>query len=189
VSCYDDEFDDDAFETPIVDEPGSVPEDMKLTVEVGLSRYSPGEMLNLLAQGILRDIGGRDHWKKLLAAYLLRLGKDRAEDLVAAEVERIFAAGVAGLDFTALVREAAEGWANEKVRYDGRPPDAYERSSAIGRLEWFAKKLVKEAMDAAWKEAEAEWKAKTQAAIKATLTEAMADRLAKALPTPAELRS
>lgn len=190
MANYEDDYEDDAFEGPVVDESVRAPETMRMLVEVGLTDYQPSGLLTLLAQGVLRDIGGRDHWKELLTAYLLRLGKDRAESLVTAEVDRIFGSGVAGLDFTAIVRKAAEEWAAELVRpHDGSPVrDHYDRSSGVPRLQWFAGKLVKEAMDAAWKAAEAEWKAKTQEAIKATLTEAMAERLAKALPLPAELK-
>jgi len=163
---------------------------MKLTVQVGLTDYQPNGLLTLLAQGILRDIGGRDKWKELLTAYLLRLGKDRAEALVTAEVERIFGGGV-GLDFAAIVSTAAEAWINEPVRFDGAPVgnDSFYRKDGVPRIQWLVSKLVKEAMDAAWKAAEADWKAKTQAAIKSTLTEAMTEKLAKAFPAPPELRS
>ncbi len=43
-------------------------------------------------------------------------------------------------------------------------------------------------MDAAFKAAETEWKASTQQAIKETLADLLSARLAKALPSPAELR-
>lgn len=187
---YEDDFEDADFEEPEIEAPVTPPETMKLTLQVGLTDYQPNGLLTLIANGLLREIGGRDHWDELLKAYLLRLGKDRAEALVTAEVDRLMREGIGGLDLGALVRETAEAWAGELVNaHDGKPcTDSYYRREAVPRLQWFVRALVKESMDAAWKEAEAEWKAKTQAAIKATLTEAMADRLAKALPTPAELR-
>lgn len=189
MSDYEDDYDESDDEVRAVEPAPAPPGGMKLTVEVGLTEYTPNGLLNLLAQGILRDIGGRDKWAELLEEYLLDLGKQRAEELVTAEVERIFAAGVAGLDFTAIVRETAERYMGAAVgKHDGKEPGHYNRGDAIPRLEYLATTLVKQAMEAAWKEAEADWKARTQAAIKATLTEVMAERLAKALPAPPELR-
>lgn len=192
---YDDRFDDrendletDVFDVPALpEEPVLPPQAMKLSVEVGLSEYQPNGLLELLARGILKDIGGRDKWAARLEKHLLDLGKERAEALVTAVVERHFRDGVAGLDFPAIVRGAAEEFMTAKVNSRGESASRYDTGSP-SRFEWWVRKIVQEAMAEAWKAAEAEWKAKTVTAIKDTLAQAMAERLAKALPTPAELR-
>lgn len=190
---YDDEYDLEdeavagAFDPPHPEEPVTPPERMTLSVQVGLTEYQPHGLLELLARGILKDIGGRDKWAKRLEEHLLGIGEARAEELVTAEVERIFRDGVAGLDFPAIVRKAAEEYMTQRVNSSGEATTYFQKDTP-SRFEWWVRKIVKESMDAAWKQAEAEWKAKTTAAIKETLAQAMAERLAKALPTPPEIR-
>ena len=93
------------------------------------------------------------------------------------------------MDFGAIVRKAAADYMKERVNSNGQAiGDSYHIRDAPTRVEWLVAKLTKEAMDAAFKQAEAEWKASTQQAIKETLTDALATRLAKALPSPPEVR-
>lgn len=182
----DDDYDNDGLDEILTaEEPVTPPENLRLTVEVGLTEYSPDGLLALVARGLLQQIGGRDKWSSRLEQMLLTMGKKRAEELVTEVVENTFSTEVAGLDFPAIVRKAAEEYMKEPVNSEGKA-SGYTRDSS--RLQWLVSRLTKEAMDAAFKEAEKEWRAATQNAIKETLTEALSSRLAKSLPAPPEVR-
>lgn len=161
------------------------PSNMTLSVQVGLTEYSPNGLMEFIARGLLTQIGGKDQWAKTLEHYLLKLGKEKAEDLINTEVSRIFQEGITGLDFTSLVRKSAEEWINEKVDNEGRADRHYAKTT---RKEWMVNKLVKESMDAAFKQAESEWREQTTKAIRETLSFTLAERLSKHLPIPPELK-
>lgn len=183
MSDYDPEFlNDEYFESPASVTP---PEDLKLTVEVGLTAYSPNGLLGLIAQALLGQIGGRDKWAKRLEAHLVKLANDEMATLIRTEIVKVWR-GETGIDFNSIVKKAAEEHMNEMVDSQGKkasPGNARQK-----RIEYIAAELVKESTAAAFKEAEAEWKQTTKNAIKETLAEVLASRLAKALPSPPELR-
>lgn len=170
------------------EEPVTPPAEMKLSIEVGLSEYSPQGLLSLLARGLLAQIGGKDKWAKRLEGELLKQGKARAESIVDHVVTKMFEDNEEGVDFTEIVSKAASEYMNERVDSDGKVAGGFNRSERPTRLAWIVSKLTREAMDAAFKQAETEWRAQTTQAIKETLAGALADRLAKALPAPPELR-
>lgn len=186
---YDDGFDteqeDDERLTDGLPKP---PENMKLTIEVGLSEYSPNGLLELIARGLFQQIGGPQRWATLLDKMMKEKAEEHVRQFVEATVARIWNQGAADLDFVGIVRKAAEEYMQEKVRSDGARTDSYDQNRGVKRIEWLVSKLTKEAMDGAFKQAEAEWRASTQAAIKETIGEALAARLTKALPSPPELR-
>lgn len=49
---------DSHLENHLTEEPIKPPENMKLTIEVGLSEYSPNGLLELIARRLLAQIGG-----------------------------------------------------------------------------------------------------------------------------------
>lgn len=164
------------------------PENMKLTIEVGLSEYSPNGLLELIARGLMQQIGGPQRWASQLDQMMKKKAEEHIQRFVETTVARIWNQGAADLDFVGIVRKASEEYMQEKVRADGARVDSYDHNRGVKRIEWLVSKLTKEAMDGAFKQAEAEWRANTQAAIKETLAEALAARLTKAIPSPPELR-
>lgn len=185
---YYDDFDpEEEMDERLAEEPVKPPENMKLTIEVGLSEYSPNGLLELVARGLLQQIGGRDRWQERLQEMLLKIGEDRARKLVEDGIESAWADSE--VDFAAIVRKAAAEYMNEPVNSRGEAvTQRHYHDGAVKRVEWLVAKLAREAMDAAFKQSEAEWKASTQQAIKETLSTLLAERLAKALPAPPELR-
>lgn len=186
---YEDDYEEELDER-LAEAPPRPPEDMKLTIEVGLSEYSPNGILELIARGLLAQIGGRDQWQGKLTKLVEGMVRARAEELVAETVHRVFVEMVADVDFDGAVRQAAEVYMHEKVQpHSGEKfNSSYGESSAPRRIEWLTRKIVEEAMDKSFKASESEWKANTVDVIKQTLTQMMAERLAKALPAPQELR-
>lgn len=188
---YDDgDYDpEEELDERLAEEPVKPPEDMKLTIEVGLSEYSPNGLLELIARGLLQQLGGKDRWQRLLRNKLLVIGEERARALVEEAITSAWNGASPEVDFGAIVSKAAAEFMKEPVNSSGQTiTERYHRDGAITRVEWLVAKLTKEAMDGAFKQAEAEWKASTQQAIKETLTDALATRLAKALPPPPEVR-
>lgn len=179
------DFDDDDEELQ-TELPVTPPTNMKLTIEVGLTEYSPNGLLELIARALLKDIGGRDRWAALLNKKLQTLADEQARELIQKEVNDVWA-GSSEIDFRAIVQNAARDYMTAKVDNSG-DPTRYNQDKRPTRLEWIVANLTKQAMDAAFKEAETEWKEQTKKAIRETLAETLAVRLAKTLPSPPELR-
>ncbi len=190
MSDYDYDYDvdpEDELDERLAEEPVKPPENMKLTVEVGLSEYSPNGLLELIARGLLQQLGGKDRWQQLLHKMLLKIGEERARKLVEDGIASAWAG--AEIDFGEIVRKASAEYMNEPVDSNGKAyADRHYHDKSPKRIEWLVAKLTREAMDTAFKAAEAEWKASTQQAIKETLADLLSARLAKALPSPAELK-
>lgn len=185
----DHSYDEDDVDPGSIEEAIHPPEDLKLTVEVGLSQYQPNGLLELIARALLQQIGGRDQWSRRLEKHLTDLASERAQQLVNETIERTFVSELGSINWQESVEQAARDFMNEKVDSDGKElKDSYSRRGAQARKEWMVTKIVKESMDQAFKAAEQEWKDSTKIAIKETLTEALVARIAKALPTPTELR-
>lgn len=165
------------------------PEDMKLSIEVSLTEYSPNGLLELIARGLLTQIGGKDRWKARLEKHLLELGRAKAEGIVNETIRQHLAGAVNGMapQLADLVQLTVLEWAGQKVNSKGEADGGY-RAEMKTRAEWMVKKVVQESIDAAFKQAEAEWRASTAQAIKETLSSVLADRLARALPAPPEFK-
>lgn len=182
-------YDEDDLDPGSAEDVIQPPEDLKLTIEVGLTQYQPNGLLEMIARALLKDIGGKDQWARKLEKHLIALASERANSLVNETIDRIFLSELGSIDWQTIVETAAREYMNEKVNSSGeKAQDTYSRNGAQQRKEWLVAKIVKESMDQSFKAAEQEWKESTKTAIRETLMDALSSRLAKALPVPPELR-
>ncbi len=182
-------FSDDEMIDGSIEEVISPPEDLHLTVEVGLTQYQPNGLLEIIARALLQQIGGRDRWVNRLEKGLLDLAATRARALVDETINRIFVSELGSINWQEIVEAAAREYMEEKVTSDGKSAtDSYSRREAKPRKEYLVSHIVKESMDSAFKAAETEWKENTKQAIKETLADALAIRIARTMPTPPELK-
>lgn len=176
---------DEELSSHLVSDPVTPPENLKLSIEVGLSEYSPSGLLELIARGLLQQIGGRDKWSALLKSHLVKLADQQIGGLIQGEVFKIWNSQT-DIDFKSIVHTAANEYMNELVDSSGDRVSHKGRNTQR-RIEYVTSELVKKAMAEAFKEAEAEWKETAKAAIKETLAEVLASKLARSMPMPKEL--
>lgn len=157
---FDEDFDDDDDLPDYTPPPASIaapPEDLKLTVEVGLTQYLPNGLLGFIAGTLIKDIGGRDKWVGRFRKLLEQEGKSKLSGLIDSEAALLFQDHRAEL--RTLIEQGFKSYFEDE-------------------------KLAAEAVDQAWKEIEAETKARWVADIKAVVTDLMAARVERALPPP-----
>lgn len=165
--------------------PAEVPPDMKLTVEVGLTQYTPNGLLGLIADAMVKQVGGADKWKERFRRLLADEGLAKLRGLIDAEAALLFEGNREGL--RASIQQGFEAYFSQKVNNRGEPvaPDAYSRRDAKGtRLDFLVRELTTAAVEQAWKEIEAETKAAWVNNIKAVVTELVTAKVDRVLPAP-----
>ncbi len=181
---YDEEFDDDGGEFPDYTPPITTtpPDDLKLTVEVGLSQYSPSGLLGFIASALVKDIGGRDKWVQRFRELLEQEGKSKLSGLIDSEASLLFQDH--RTELRTLIEQGFKTYFEEVVGSDGKPNSGYSRQDNKTRMQWLVESLAREAVTQAWEEIEAETKAQWVADIKAVVTDLMTARVERSLPPP-----
>jgi hypothetical protein len=165
--------------------PAEVPPDMKLTVEVGLTQYTPNGLLGLIAAAMVKDVGGADKWRARFRKMLADEGRSKLRGLIDAEAALLFEGQRDAL--REEIRKAFDSYFAQRVDVHGNPLDSNSygfRDAKDTRISFLVRQLAAEAVEKAWKEIEAETKAQWTANIKAIVTELVAAKVERVLPAP-----
>lgn len=165
--------------------PAEVPPDMKLTVEVGLTQYTPNGLLGMIAAAMVQDVGGTDRWRARFRKLLADEGLAKLRGLIDAEAALLFEGHRDGL--RAEIQKGFDDFFSRKVNSRGEAanPEAYGyRDLKETRMTFLVRELATAAVERAWKEIEAETKAAWVNNIKAVVTELVSAKVERILPAP-----
>lgn len=184
--------DDIPFE-PVIedgDQPPTVPEELRMSIEVSLSEYSPRSLLELIAKGILRDIGGKNDWNRHVQNLLAKMVREKVEEIVRGLVEDLVSSqlsGNSGQSLKEVIYLAIKAYLQDPVDSRGSRPKSV-KSEVTPRLMFIVKQIVTESIKDEFQRAREEWTNEAKILIRQNIADMMAERVVKNLNLPKEIQ-